>query len=47
MLGTRVVGFVWQQIKVVDIMLTCPGGTEAGTCPCPNGQAWDYANYKC
>jgi len=26
-LGTRMFGFVWQKIKVVDIMLACSGGT--------------------
>ena len=45
-LGTRLTGFVWQQIKVADIILTCPGSTGA-SCPCPTGETWDYANYIC
>jgi hypothetical protein len=46
-LGTRLVGYVWENIKVADIMLNCTGGTMAATCPCPNGQAWNYASYQC
>lgn len=45
-LGTRLFGYVWQQIKIADITVNC-SGSEGATCPCPSGQAWDYANYEC
>jgi hypothetical protein len=44
--GTQLVGYVWQQIKVATIMLTCSQG-EGTTCPCPTSQAWNYATYNC
>lgn len=37
-LGTRLIGYVWQQIKIVNIQLKC--GTDNKTvliCPCPEG----------
>lgn len=46
-LGTRLTGYVWQNIKVIDIMLTCADGTEAATCSCISGKVWNYATYKC
>ncbi len=47
-LGTRLIGYVWQQIKIVNIQLKC--GTNNKTvliCPCPEGQAYNYTSYSC
>lgn len=44
--GTTLIGYVWEQIKIADILLSC-GGTEGAICSCSQGQAWDYANYNC
>ena len=46
-LGTKLIGYVWQQIKVVDILVDCGKGASSTSCPCDSNQAWSYEAYTC
>ena len=41
-LGTSLIGYVWQQIKVADVLLDCGSGALAQQCGCPANQTWSY-----
>ena len=45
--GTQLIGQVWQNIKVVDLMITCDDGSKGGQCSCASGMYWDFGSYQC
>lgn len=54
--GRKVIGFVWERIKIVEISFVCPKGTIENSegnkkyltaCSCPSGQYWNSAMYEC
>jgi hypothetical protein len=54
--GTMLLGFVWQSIKIVNIVqssckspasLSTANQTNSITCACPTGSAYSYATFQC
>lgn len=49
-LGTEIIGYVWQSIKVVNITIPCTNNQNISyneSCGCPGSNYWNYGNYSC
>jgi hypothetical protein len=46
-LGTTLIGYVWQTVKVSTINVFCSNQKWATSCSCPTNAVWDSATYDC
>lgn len=45
--GDTFIGYVWQQVKLVDIQTQCTPANYSTSCTCPSNYIWDYSVYTC
>jgi hypothetical protein len=45
--GDRFIGYVWQNVKLVDVQTQCTAGNYSTSCTCASDYIWDYSAYSC